>query len=143
MYVLSLQRVAVSVVVEEERTWRKRRRTRRRRRRRNDEDRGDENDHTPDDVGGATNDGGGGRCHADDLIRMRQRWNPVRGGIRLPHAFPLLVGLIARALFVRRMISLSGPPLGGQRDDLVVSSCAGVALPKTVFFGMMDSLCIE
>ena len=154
IYVLSLQRVAVSVVVEEERIWRTRRRCGRSRSRRNDEYHGNENeeDHRPDDDDGErrTNDDREHRHH--NIVGSRRRNSTWGDNIRLPNSFPLLVGLIARAIFVRGNASLllgpstyaTMPIVGDGRDDLVVASCAGVAFPRTSFFGVtMDSFCIE
>ena len=141
MYVLSLQRVAVSVVVEEERMWRRRREGRSR-------------SGTRRDGACHRNEKEDDRCQDDDDDRVRPNdVDSTRGayGIRLlPNSFPLLVGLIARAIFVRSNAAslLLGPPTFATIPiagvDLVVASCAGVALPRTSFFGVtMESFCIE
>ncbi|KAL3795624.1 hypothetical protein ACHAW5_002820 [Stephanodiscus triporus] len=70
-----------------------------------------------------------------DRPRCTCRQGPLLSGY-LPHSFPFLVGLIARALFVRKRWWTS-IPLDGR--DL---ACTGMALPKSFPFGL-DSFCIE
>jgi hypothetical protein len=107
MFVLSLQQAAVSVVVEE------------RMNRMKNNNRHDGNDASIDRS----------RCST-----AGRRGSALWG--YLPHSFPFVVGLIARALFVRKRWWTS-IPLDGR--DL---ACTGMALPKSFPFGM-DSFCIE
>ena len=103
-FVLSLQRVAVSAVVEEGRG-----------------------------NGGAAGDDdrpGGGDAAVDRARRSASRRGSARR--RLPDSLPLAVGLILR-LLVRKLMG----PIDGRGH-----ACAGIALPRSILFGM-DSLCIE
>lgn len=120
MFVLSLQRVAVSAVVEEER--------------RNGSGSGNGG-------GAARSDSdrrlGGGDAAADDRARHSTttcRRGSARRGRLLPHSLPLVVGLILRALFVRKWM--------GSMIDGPDHACTGIALPRSILFGM-DSFCIE
>jgi hypothetical protein len=120
MFVLSLQRVAVSAVVEEER--------------RNGSGSGNGG-------GAARSDSnrrlGGGDAAADDRARRSAttgRRGSARGGRLLPRSLPLVVGLVLRALFVRKWM---GPMIDGPDH-----ACTGIALSRSILFGM-DSFCIE
>ena len=115
MFVLSLQRVAVSAVVEEER--------------RNGGGGGSAKNNNDRRLGG------GGDAAADDpALHSPGRGSWARRRRLFPHSLPLVVGLILRALFVRKWM---GPMIDG-RDR----ACTGVALPRSILFGM-DSFCIE
>jgi hypothetical protein len=108
MFVLSLQRVAVSVVVEEER--------------RNG------------GMGRGNNHLGGDATMVDQAGRSTNRQSSAR---HLPHSLPLVVGLIARTLFVRKWMGPTTIPINGR--DL---ACAGMVPPRSILFEM-DSFCIE